>query len=136
MANKNDEQIRRLLSSIEEKKIQIGTKPKATWLTNGVIEERNINTITSISDCVAIVSKLLGKKEDCVNACKFLGILEELDYIQEIDNSLSDLQLRTQMIKWDIEKKKLNVLETQLKNLRSADAKTEDELESIVKTLS
>jgi hypothetical protein len=136
MANKNDEQIRRLLQSIEEKKIQIGTKPKASWLTNGVIEERNINTITTVSDCIAIVSKLIGKKEACINACKFLEVLDDFDYIEGINNSLSDLKLRTQMIKWDIEKKKLNALETQLKNLRSADAKTEDELENIIKTLS
>ena len=47
-----------------------------------------------------------------------------------------DLKLRASIIKWDVEKKKLNKLESKLKDLRSDDAKTEDSLSDIMSELS
>lgn len=134
MATKNDEKIKALLQSIEQKKEQIGSKPKAIWKTNGVIEERNINTITSIDVCVAIAAQLMGKKDSQEKACEFLGV-EVKDCGSDLDDALADLKLRVQMIQWDAEKKKLGVLEKQLKDLRSEDLKTEDALEAITKDL-
>ncbi len=49
--------------------------------------------------------------------------------------SSPDLKVRVQMIQWDAEKKKLTAMENHLKALRSEDAKTEDALEDITKTL-
>jgi hypothetical protein len=133
MANQNDAKIKALLQSIEKKKEQMGTKPKPAWKTNGVIDERNINTINSIDVCIAMVSQLIGKKETYDKACEFLGINK--DSSPDIDDALSDLKVRTQMVQWDIEKRKLTAMETQLKNLRSEDAKTEDALSDIAKDL-
>jgi len=139
MATKNDEKIKELLQSIEQKKAQMGTKPRAVWTTNGVIEEKNINTINSVDVCVSLAAQLISKQDSQQKACEFLGVATK-DYgrgteLAEIYDSLSDLKLRVQMIQWDAEKKKLTALETQLKNLRSEDLKTEDALASITKDL-
>jgi hypothetical protein len=134
MANQNDEKIKTLLASIEHKKTQMGTKPKPIWLTNGVIEERNINTITSIDVCIFLTAQLISKQESTQKACEFLGVAVQ-DHGTEIEDALQDLKLRVQIIQWDREKKKLTALETQLKNLRSEDAKTEDALEDILKNI-
>ena len=134
MATQNDEKIKTLLQSIETKKTQMGQKPKATWLTNGVIEERNINTITTIDVCVSLASQLISKQDSQTKACEFLGVTVK-DCSNEITYALSDLKLRVQMIQWDAEKKKLTALEKQLKDLRSEDLKTEDALADITKSL-
>jgi hypothetical protein len=133
MANQNDNKIKELLKSIEQKKEKMGAKPKPSWKTNGIVAERNINTINSVDVCVELASQLIGKKESYDKACEFLGVKKESN--TDIDDSLSDLKVRVQIIQWDVEKRKLNAMEMQLKDLRSEDAKTEDELDDIVKAL-
>jgi hypothetical protein len=136
MASTNDAKIKALLESIEQKKSQLGTKPRAVWRTNGVIEEKNINTITSIETCISLVSQLIGKKDSHKKACEFLQVYPGVAYFgTEIDDALADLKLRVEMLLWDVEKKKLGALEKQLKDLRSEDAKTEDALAAITKDL-
>jgi hypothetical protein len=134
MATQNDAKIKELLQSIELKKGQMGTKPRAIWKTNGVIEERNINTIGSIEICVAIAAQLISKQDSQEKACGFLGVAAK-DCGTEISDALSDLKLRVQMIQWDAEKKKLTILENKLKELRSEDLKTADALADITKDL-
>jgi hypothetical protein len=134
MSTQNDAKIKALLQSIEQKKEQMGSKPKPVWQTNGVIEERNINTINSIDVCVEIASKIIGKKQAYISACSFLGVAAE-DYGGDIDDALLDLKLRVKIIQWDTEKKKLSALEKQLKDLRSEDLRTEDALADITKDL-
>lgn len=134
MATSNDAKIKALLQSIETKKGQLGTKPKAVWETNGVINGRNINTLNTVEGCVALVSELLGQKGLYEQACTFLGVPAG-DLMKSVDDALSDVKLRVQMIKWDNEKKKLTVMENQLKDLRSEDLKTEDALASLEKEL-
>jgi len=134
MATQNDAKIKALLQTIETKKGQMGTKPRAVWRTNGVIEEKNINTISSIDVCVALAAKLLLMKDSIAKACEFLGVPVK-DSGTETEDALSDLKLRVEMLQWDMEKKKLTALERQLKDLRSEDLKTEDALDSIVKDL-
>jgi len=94
----------------------------------------NINTITSIEVCVDVVSQYIGKKDARDKACEYLGV-EASDCGSDIDDVLSDMKLRVQMLQWDMEKKKLGVMEQQLKDLRSEDLKTSDALDDIVKNL-
>lgn len=133
MATQNDAKIKELLNQIEQKKTQMGTKPRASWRTNGVINEYNINTINSIGVCILLAAELLNQKKLRVEACEFLGV-ESVDH-SGIDDALEDIKLRAQIIKWDEEKKKLSALESKLKNLRSEDAKTEDALADIMKDI-
>lgn len=138
---KNDTQIKKLLKQITDKKNELGDKPRSSWKTNGVFKDvsrsTNINTINSIETCVNIVSILLGERESRVSAAKYLDL--PLDFGCRdgfpIDDWLSDFKLRSTMILWDKEKKKLKVLESKLKDLRSEDAKTEDALADIMDAL-
>lgn len=134
MATSNDEKIKVLLQTIDTKKGLLGSKPVGRLRTNGVIEEKNIHTISSIDVCVELASKLIGKKYAYEKACEFLGV-EVRESGNEIDDALEDLKLRVMILKWDIEKKKLSALEKQLKDLRSEDLKTEDALTAILKDL-
>jgi hypothetical protein len=137
MANENDTKIKTLLKAIEDKKEKLGSKPKAAWKTNGVVKTEtvttNINTINSISVCIELASSLMQKKLATKSACEFLGIEYKED--DAVSDSLSDLKLRCQIINWDLEKKKLQEMESKLKDLRSLDAKTEDSLSEIANLL-
>lgn len=138
---KNDDKIKNLLAEINNKKSKMGAKPRAQWKTNGVLKIAgsdgvNINTILSTEKCVELVAKLLSEKNNYTEACKFLGVKESSnEKISYINDSLDDLNLRNQVIMWDAEKRKLDLMESKVKDLRSADAKTEDALNDIEKEL-
>lgn len=137
MATINDEKIKELLKTIEDKKAKLGSKPKASWETNGVINGKNINTISSIDSCVELASSLLMQKGFYENACELLGVSKtESASVKEIDAALTDLKLKVSILKYSVEEKKLAVLEKQLKDLRSEDAKTADALSDIMSSLS
>ncbi len=136
MSTQNDAKIKNLLKAIDDKKANMGTKPKASWETNGVINGRNINTMNSIDVCISLASELMLQKGMYDQACTFLDVDGNgSELVKGIDDALHDVKLRVQMIKWDNEKKKLTVMEKQLKDLRSEDLKTEDALASLEKEL-
>lgn len=131
----NDEKIKNLLSEIENKHKSLGQKPASgSWKTNGVINGTNINTINSIDKCVAILTDILAKSNSIKEACKLLGIDDSV-YIAEYNDACSDITKRASVIKWDLESKKLKILEEKLKDLRSQDLKTEDALSDIAKMI-
>lgn len=133
----NDAQITQLLTTIETKKNQIGTKPKALLKSNGILKfddgtHVNINTINDTERCLDIVSTLLSKQNFRKNAATLLDI----PYVaNNVEDYLEDFKLRTKQIVWDNENKKLALLEQKLKDLRSEDAKTSDTLNDILKAL-
>ena len=140
MANENDKKIKDLLSAIESKKKELGTKPRLQLKTNGLIdvggERVNINTVTGTDKCVVLAGRLLIEKAYAEKACEFLGVptkgSERLSYLT---NALEDVKGRAQMILWEGEKKKLQAMEAKLKDLRSEDAKTQDALADIAAAL-
>jgi hypothetical protein len=138
--SKNDDKIKALLIDIDKKKKEMGEKPRASWKTNGILrvsgDEANINTVNSTDRLVELTAKLLSEKANYSEACQFLGLQEKTSSkVSLINDTLEDVKLRTQMVLWDIEKKKLDVMERKLKDLRSEDAKTEDALADIAKEL-
>ncbi len=131
---KNDEQIQALLKVVEEKKKSLGIKPRGNW-NNGVIDGQNINTAT-LERCVELAAKLISEKASVTDACVFLGVDPDLNKrTSAIDDALEDLKLRVAHLNYDIEKKKLAVLEKQLKDLRSEDMKTSDAISDIILNL-
>ena len=48
MSNENDIKIKSLLKTIEEKRNQLGTKPKVAWKTNGIIKLENATYIRKL----------------------------------------------------------------------------------------
>lgn len=140
MATENDNKIKTLLTAIETKREQLGVKPKAAWKTNGVVNvsgtPTNINTINSIDKCVKLASSILREQLSFKEACKLLEVHEkESEDFLLYNDLLSDIKLKVQIIKWDEEKKKLSQMEDKLKDLRSVDLKTEDDLANIAKNL-
>jgi len=138
MANENDVKIKTLLEAIEAKKIEMGSKPKSQWKTNGQIGESkvNINTINSIEKCIYLCAEVLQQKSCYSEACLALGVQEkESTAIDLINDTIHDLKLKVSIIQWDLEKKKLSSMEEKLKDLRSQDLKTEDALADIKSNL-
>jgi len=137
----NDVKIKDMLSVIKDKRKALGEKPKASWKTNGVFKSdkghTNINTVTHLDGCVDIVCFLMVEKDIRKKACDFLEVasVEPRYSGYLIEDWLQDIKLRVAMLNWDIEKKKLGVLEIKLKDLRSEDAKTGDALSDIMSEL-
>ena len=135
--SKNDEQISGLLKSVEQKRASLGTKPRASWRTNGILKLEdgkhvNINTVTTLDGCVEAVAYLLKEQSFVKQASELLGVA----YTNTaLDEYVADFKLRAQMIQWDGEKRKLEALEGKLKDLRSEDAKTADALTALAAEL-
>jgi len=140
---KNDEQVRKLLTVIEEKESKLGTKPRAQWKTNGVFRlpvkagHVNINTVNDINICIGVIADLLRESHFIKEAAKLLEVGHEAYQWggSTIEEWIHDFKLRASMLKWDAEKKKLDALKRKLKALRSEDAKTEDAISDIMKEL-
>jgi len=133
----NDNKIKDLLVVIEKKREEIGTKPKAAWKSNAVVKTSygtfiNINTVTTIPDCVEVTAYVLMEQAYHREAAKLLDV----EYQSPWDDYLEDLKLRASILKWDGNKNKLEVLEKKLKDLRSEDTKTADALSDILSELS
>lgn len=130
----NDAKITELLKSIETKKSQLGAKPKARWLTNGIIvvdgTTHNINTINTINKCVEIVASILNKTKNVKEAQELLGVCETNTF-SDLEDTVTDLKLKCSIIKYDLDLSTINKLEKQLKDLRSEDAKTADAISDI-----
>jgi hypothetical protein len=135
MAGKNDKKIKEYLTLIEAQKQSLGTKPRASWLTNGLLkyngEAVNINTVMSVEKCVEIVSHLLKEQYFNDKAYAYLG----LDPASADSGYLQDFKLRAAMLVWDNKNAKLKALEAKLKELRSEDAKTSDAISDIMSQL-
>lgn len=134
---KNDDKVKELLSVIEKKKNEIGAKPKAAWKSNGIFKQGdgshvNINTVNDIAKCVDVLAHLLKEQTFRKQASEMLG-MEYSD--PSVEDYIHDYKLRASMVKWDNEKKKLDILEGKLKDLRSEDAKTEDAISAILQAL-
>ncbi len=132
MSTTHDQKVKDLLASVEKRREALGAKPKAIWKTNGVIESVNINTVNSVDRCIEIVAHLIQEQSFTIAACEFLSVepknSERAEYLKD---ALDDLKLRASIIQWDEGKKKLIAAEKKLKDLRSEELKTEDELASL-----
>ena len=146
MVNANDKKIKDLLAAVEKQRKDLGAKPKSNWKTNGVLQgsevtgipvgrDTNINTIRSTEVCVALAAKLLEQKGFTKQACDFLGVKDDIRRAKWIDDTLEDLKVRAEQLKWEAKKDRLKATEKQLKDLRSSDAKTEDALAGIAESL-
>jgi hypothetical protein len=137
MGTTHDKKIKDLLSAVEKKRTDLGIKPKPIWKTNGIINNSNINTLNTVDRCVEIAVGLIQELDFTAQACEFLGVTDQdNDRAEYLKDALDDLKLRVSMVKWEIEKKKLTAMEKKLKDLRSEDLKTEDELANMESDLS
>ena len=134
--SKHDEKVKALLKTVETKRKELGNKPKASWKTNGLVEGTNINTLNTIDKCIVLAAKLVMEQSATKQVCELFDIdITGSDRASYLSDALDDLKLRVKIVNWEADKKKLQKLEDQLKDLRSEDAKTEDALDNISKLL-
>lgn len=135
----NDTKIRSLLTAIETKRNALGAKPRTVLLSNGILKDIpghttvNLNTLNDMDKVVSVTAEVLRRKSARNQAEEFLGV--EQSSTSDLDNYLTDLKMRASIIQWQAEDKKLKAMESQLKDLRSEDAKTEDALADIAALL-
>jgi hypothetical protein len=136
--SKNDEKIKELLEVISTKREELGSRPRMSLKTNGLLSTKdtviNINTINDIEGCVATASLIIRERDLYNKAAELLGVKTLTS--SEIagfpaEDWIDDIKLKASTIKWSLEDKKIKSMEKKLKDLRSEDQKTADELDSI-----
>lgn len=127
----NDQRIKDLLLAIDKKKKEMGVKPRASWKSNGLIKvgdgHVNLNTLNTLSACCSVAACLIRETLSLKEASEFLDV----ECPKPNEDYLEDLKSKVSILKWDAEKKKLDVMESKLKDLRSGDAKTADAISEI-----
>lgn len=131
---KNDKKISELLKTIETKRASLGDKPRASWLSNGLVNGTNINIVNNMDKLIELTSALITMENALKDTYKFLEI-EPTSEMTTLAYQLTDLKLKAKILKWESEKRKLELLEVKLKNLRSEDAKTSDAISDIMKEI-
>lgn len=136
MTTTHDKKVKDLLALVEAKRASLGVKPKAVWKTNGVFSSpggtANINTINTMETCIEIAARLIHEQDLIARVCEFFGVeIKDSERAEYLKDALADLKLRASIIQWDTEKKKLAAMEKKLKDLRSEELKTENELTSL-----
>jgi len=144
MTNKiqtNDEKIKALLKTVEEKRKALGTKPRARWVTNGLFKGSNdtfnLNIVKSTDRLVHALASLVVHKEATEVAARMLGV-DAPDVKQDGYTILEwseDFKLRMNILNYDKRKKELTSLEAKLKKLISEGTRTEMELADIAELL-
>ena len=131
----NDKTIEDYRKKIETKRSKLGTKPKLSYESNGVLilnnKTTNINTLNTI-DCRKILAEILLLKFGEGLVDKELGT-EVTEYL--LDNYISDIKQKILVNSWQEEKKKLIAMDRKLAELLSDKAKTENAIKDITKEL-
>ena len=138
----NDDKIKALLTAVETKRANLGTRPKGERQTNGLFKYRsdktfNIHTIKNTDaflDALAFLyeGKLLREK-----AAEQLGI-EVPDFKWNgytIEQWTADFKLRIAVLQYEKKKKQLAAAEKVLNDRMSEGSRTELELEDLEKLL-
>ena len=142
--SKNDSKIRDMIKLIDTKKKSLGERPRGSFKTNCLFKYGadskavNLNTIHKVEECVRLVAILVSEKNSIKEASDLLGVaFESVQYCgYAFEDWLHDFKLKSSALSWEEEKRKLDILESKLKDLRSEDAKTEDALSDIMKDIS
>ena len=142
--SKNDEKIREMIKLIETKKMSLGDRPRVAYKTNLLFKYGadskavNLNTVNKIEECIRLVALLVTDRNSVKEASSLLAVpFEDIKYCgYTFEDWVHDFKLKSAALSWEEEKRKLDILESKLKDLRSEDAKTEDALSDIMKDIS
>lgn len=138
---KNDNKIKKMLEAVKVKKKALGTKPKPHFRTNmhfttggNVINLNILSTRESIMDFLhTLASKELSNER--VQSWLSLKVPYPMVSNFTLNDWKQDVMLKLEILNWDEEKKKLSLLEKQLADLRSEEAKTTDAIDDIAESL-
>ena len=131
----NDKTIEDYRKKIEDRRSKLGTKPKISYESNGVLilnnTTTNINTLNT-PDCRRILAEVLLLKFGEKLVSDELGTSVP-NYL--FDDYIKDIKQRILVNSWQEEKKKLIVMDRKLTELLSDKAKTENAIKDITKEL-
>lgn len=141
--SKNDSKIKALLEKIEEQKKELGTKPRASWNTNGLFKRYeslkndlfNINTVNNAYDLTAALGFLISMQDAFDKAAIKLNVEGKVGPFRwdgyTVKQWEEDFALRIAIIEYDRKKKTLDETKSKLKSLVSEEERTAMELEEI-----
>lgn len=141
---KHDEKIKVLLAKVEEQKNNLGTKPKASWETNGIFKYPepsnyfNLNTVREAQPLVDALAFLLERDVMQREAAEKLGVpAKQFSWNgYTLAEWEKDFKRRIDILSWEERKAKLDETKKKLGTLVSEEAKTEMELAAIEDSLS
>lgn len=141
--SKNDAKIKELLEKVEDQKANLGTKPRGSWITNGIFKYDdknyfNLNTVQNFQGLIDALAFLLEKSLLQETAAKRLEI-EQPMFVWNgyaLEDWESDFKKRIEIVNWQKRKELLDKTKKKLHALISEETKTEMELDDIAKLLS
>jgi len=142
--SKNDDKIKALMKTVEDKRSAIGFKPRSSWQTNGIFKfgdgssHMNLNTVNSPALIVGALAHILRDGKSHEEAAEILGVSGATEILYDgyvLSDWIHDFKLRCEQITFEEEKAKLNRLEVQLKKMISEDTRTEMALDVIAAIL-
>lgn len=139
----NDAKIIQLLGIVEQKRQQLGTKPRHILETNGVFKfptgnHFNINATADPNIFIEALSFLLERRNCHAEACKLLEIENPPPFVYngyDVEQWGTDFKNRIAAIRYNERKLELARLEKKLNGLVSEEGRTASELDEIAKLL-
>jgi len=134
--NTNDEKIMQLKFQIGEKKKNLKTKKKFSPLTNCSIEIDGVRLNLQVLNKENLIH-LLVKLNSYLLSAVDLGLEDEYKFSgYSIDQWITDIKLKLDILRYEEEDRKLKELERKLENMLSSEKRIEleiDEIESLIK---
>ena len=134
--NTNDEKILQLKVQIKEKKGKLKGKKRFTPVTNCSIEIDGIRLNLQVLNKEYLIH-LLVKLNSYLLSAVDLGLEDEYNFSgYSIDQWITDIKLKLDILKYEEEDRKLKDLERKLENMLSSEKKVAlaiDEIESMIK---
>jgi len=134
--NTNDEKIMQLKFQIGEKKKNLKTKKRFTPLTNCFIELDGVRLNLQVLNKENLIY-LLVKLNSYLLSAVDLGLEDEYNFSgYSIDQWITDIKLKLDILKYEEEDRKLKELERKLENMLSLEKQVElaiNEIESLIK---
>lgn len=139
---KHDDQVKQLLAALEQKKLELGARPKAVLVTNGIYklndkEHVNLNTVNDLDILVKTYALIQSQHNSLVAAAFDLEIKYDAHVISgyTLAEWKQDFLYRAQVINWQKREAELNAAKRKLESLVSEDLKTEQALADLSELL-
>jgi len=129
--NTNDEKILQLKAQIKEKKSKLKGKKRFTPVTNCSLELEGVRYNLNVSNKEQLINLMIRLNMYRMSA---IDLDLEDEYIVSgfsVDEWITDIRLKLEILKYEEEDRKLKVLESKLHNLLSLDKKVELEIGEI-----
>lgn len=131
MANQNDERVMNLKKQIEEKKQSLGKKKRFVPVTNCSLELDGLRYNLNVLGREQLITLLIRLNIHRLSAID-LGLLNEFSVSRySVDDWMTDIRSKMEIIVQREEESRLQQLENQLHTLLSSDKKVELEIDSL-----